>query len=364
MDDARSSTHLEAVAENRPRTWRAGSGALKTPALALLSAALLAGACEILARTDVAAHVLGPPSYGTRLRFFDLQMARLQTHARAGGVDCVFLGSSAVLHALDPRAFAAAYERKAGRRPRCFNFGLPGATVADVQALGRILTRDYRVDMLVYAITPRDVGQGALGPLLNESPWVKRRVTKLNFDGYLTEASTAFRYFLLFRRWLEPGRPEAFVGFPVREDGFFPAERTLDAGAFLTGWELGILKQGGRYEVRAFSGLVDLEKLGVDVVVAEIPRAPALARLEHAPDVAVRQVRAYEAFRSQVAAKAGGAGGVFIEAPPDDIVAGDGWADLVHMNARGAESFSSWLGARTAEVGAGNAVVARDGAGS
>jgi hypothetical protein len=201
--------------------------------------------------------------------------------------------------------------------------------------------------LLVYAMTPRDVGQGALGPLLKEAPWIKRRVEAFNVDGFLTEVSAAFRYSLLFRRWLEPGRPEPFVQFPIRDDGFFPCRRTLGDGDFLTGWELGILSQGGRYDVRAFSGLVDLTKHGNELVVAELPLPPAVTRARNTPQTVQRDDSRYRVFRSLLAEKATRVGAVLVEAPPPDEIPADGWADYVHMNARGAAAYSGWLGARS-----------------
>ena len=41
-------------------------------------------------------------------------------------MDCIFLGSPLVLMGVDPVAFGAGYEDRAGKRVRCFNFGVPG----------------------------------------------------------------------------------------------------------------------------------------------------------------------------------------------------------------------------------------------
>src|SRR6188474_926496 len=89
------------------RSWQVTTRPFKAAALALALGVGIAGACEVAARSDTARRHLPVPSYGTRIRFFDLQMARLNALVRDhGAVDCMFLGSSGVLHGLDPWEFA------------------------------------------------------------------------------------------------------------------------------------------------------------------------------------------------------------------------------------------------------------------
>src|SRR6185503_4142778 len=103
------------------RSWQASLRPLRGAAVVLAVMAAIAGAFEAAARTDAAKRLLPPPSYGTRIRFFDLQKARLDALVEKDGpIDCVFLGSSSAMHALDPRVFADVYEDKTGRRLRCF----------------------------------------------------------------------------------------------------------------------------------------------------------------------------------------------------------------------------------------------------
>jgi hypothetical protein len=335
------------------RSWQVTTRPFKAAALALALGVALAGACEVAARSDAARRHLAPPSYGTRIRFFDLQMARLNALVRAQGpVDCMFLGSSGALQALDPQVFAQVYAEKTGRRTRCFNFGLPGASVNDARALAPILKRDYGIRLFVYAFTVRDVSSGARALRLEDVPWVERRTAAFNLDGFLTDASAAFRYFAAFRRWLDPNREEPFVTFPIREDGFYPSVRVLSTAVVMTGWEMQMASQSqGNYDPRAFSSLMALAQNGTQVVALEIPRSETIVTSQWVPEPARSYTAAYQEFRARLADKARRAHAEFIEAPPPDTVPMDGWADLVHMNARGAAAFSGWAAARVADAG-------------
>src|SRR5262245_44626018 len=99
---------MHAVGE--PRSWPVNARPYRAAVLALSLLVAIAATCEIAARTDAAKRLLTLPSYGTRIRFFDAQMARLDALVRTQGpVDCALLGSSAALQALDPQAFSETY---------------------------------------------------------------------------------------------------------------------------------------------------------------------------------------------------------------------------------------------------------------
>ncbi len=341
-------------AAGEQRSWQVSARPFKTAALALALLAAIAAIAEIVARTDAVTRWLPPPSYSTRIRFFDQQMARLGAQVRAHGpVDCVFLGSSGALHAFDPQVFTQTYAEKTGRRLHCFNFGLPGASVADARAIAPILRHDYGVRLFVFGFTRRDVSTGALALRLEDNPWIKRRTAGFNFDGFLTDTSVAFRYFAAFRRWMDATREEPFATFRIREDGYFPSGWVLQRSAVVTGWELGMARQSvGIYDPRSFSRLMALADTGAEIVLVEIPRSEAMTSSVSIPEEARIDTPAYKEFLARLAAKAESSGIVLIERPPLEMIPIEGWSDYVHLNAHGAELFSRWAATRMAEASA------------
>ena len=319
----------------------------KTLALAALVLAVSAGAFELAARTEALSSRVRAPSYGTRIRFFDLQMERLQRYAEKGPIDCLFVGNSAVLQATDPEIFSDALAHRTGKRPRCFNFGLPGASARDVVPLSMILTRDFDVPLLIYPLTPRDVSKHALALRLEINRWVERRTVAFNLDGFLTESSHAFRYWLALQRDLGTGRAEPYVDFPIRDDGFFSAHRVRPGDDVITGGTHELLKQRGRYQNRWLSPIAYLPKRGTQVVLVELPATGLRSRsMETDPDDAAH------GFANRIAPLAEQEGVHLIRAPQERLIPEDGWADFVHMNARGAAHFSRWLAERVADANA------------
>src|SRR5713101_2683636 len=149
----------------------------KTPALALALLVLFLVASELTTRTASVRTRLLAPSVGSASRLFELQLARLNALVeRQGPVDCIFLGSSLVLMALDPEAFGTGYEGGSGKRIRCFNFGVPGSLVSDVGALADVLGEDYRPRLLFYGVSFRDFLDIAKGPRLEDLAWVQYRL--------------------------------------------------------------------------------------------------------------------------------------------------------------------------------------------
>jgi len=192
---------------NPSRSWQASPGALRTCALAgvvLVSALVVA---EIGARYRPLRAVLKAPSLGSSSRRFEMQFNSLERYAAsAGTVDCIVMGNSTALMGVDPNALTRGYEERTGHELRCFNFGVSGMTASAVGGIAPILVTLYRPWLLIYVISARDVGANVDGPLLAETPWVQYRQGRFSLEGWLVEHSAAFRYFLLYRQWLDPIR--------------------------------------------------------------------------------------------------------------------------------------------------------------
>ncbi len=326
------------------------AAAVKTPllALTLLLGVLIAG--EIAARSASVQALLPTPSIGSPSRMLDLQLAKIDALVRAeGGIDCLFLGNSLALFGMDPVAFASGLAARGGPSLRCFNFAVPGIAVSGTAAIAGILARDYRPAVMIYGVAPRDFNDDADAPSIEATPWIRYRYGIPTLDGWLAEHSRAYRYYLavagghlrdasMLRRFAA-GAPRGFLlnaTATVFDEAAFKSAQRLVSGQmeYPTSDE----------QLRALGGLLALRTtLGVQVALVALPLHLPAAQWPPAAMASYRRVMDRVQRSAQEA-------GVPFWTPPPDLVPGDGWVDLWHLNARGAESFSRWLGGRAASA--------------
>ncbi len=336
------------------RSWQVTRAAFATPALVLVFLTVLLGLVEAAARTERVTTRLLPPSVGSASRPFEVQLERFEAWVRRHGhPDCVFLGSSAVLMGVEPDVFAAAYERGAGGRMRCFNLAVPGMAASDTWALAAIVAEDHRPWLIVYGTSFRDFNVAATGPGLDRLPWVRYRLGHFSPEGWLVEHSRAYRYYLTYRGWNDPTqRRHMSRDFPGTESGFWPgpsipSERHEDLPRALSIVENEI--RPDRVSARhlaAFRRLLALQADGPQVLVVEMPGTEAFSAHVAASD-------AYRRFRGRLRRETRRGNAPLWEVGttiPAAVIPADGWRDAFHMSTKGAEALSHWLGTRVAEA--------------
>jgi len=316
-------------------------------AFALLGLILASG--EIAARSAFVRSHLGAPSVGSPSPLFDLQLAKLNALVdREGGIDCLFLGNSMVLFGLDPDAFDAAYEARTGQTLRSFNFAIGGITVSGVAAMARILAEDYHPWLIIYGLTARDFSAIADAPSIEATPWVRYRRGDSSVDGWLTDHSQLFRYFLRYGWQTQPATKLGQPDFAARAPrGFYPfAPATIfDAAAFDKA--RGLLSAQLRRDVSeqqraALNTVLQVSDTGVQLVILEMP--VHLDRSQWPEEATASYQRLMEEVRQ---AARGTATPIW---PPIEtqLVPEDGWFDVWHLNGRGASVVGRWLGERVA----------------
>jgi len=323
--------------------------AFLTPALACLLLVLAAGIAELVARTEAVRAALGAPSVGSPSRLFEQQLDSLDRYAASEQrLDCIVLGNSTALMGVDPDALSRAYHERMGHGLRCFTFGVAGMTASAAGAVAPILVERHRPWLLIYAASVRDVGQSVDGPLLASTPWVQYRQGTFSLAGWLTEHSAAFRWYLLYRQWVDPVRWRVASG-PLRTTpaGFMRFDPGMALSPAL--WEqtqctyAEIINQPpSQLELAGFSRLLELSGNGTQVVVVEAPVHETLRGwTRHVNDFyANATAHMRQAVRQQRVP--------FWRVATWRVVPAEGWADFVHLNPRGAARFSEWLGARIA----------------
>jgi len=333
------------------RSWQVTPAAFRTPALAVIGLVALLGVSEFMLRLPAVRAALYSPSVGSTSRAFELQLDGLDHYAASRDhVQCIVLGSSTAMMGVDPDALSSGYRERTGNELQCFNFGVLGMTASAAGAVAPILVNQYRPRLLIYVVSPRDVGQSVDGPLLANTPWVRYRRGQFSFNGWLTEHSATFRYYLLYRQWLDPVRwPAARNRANSTGAGFFPMNSSMlltpASWAHTQRTYAAIMNQPpSEPELAGLSRIMELAGNGTDVVVVEAPVHQQLRRwTQHVSDFYVSATaRIRQAARQHRV--------TFRRVPTWRVVPADGWADFVHLNRRGAARFSEWLGARIAVI--------------
>lgn len=331
------------------RSWQVTAAAWRTPALAVVMLTVALAGAELAARNPAIRDALHVPSVGSSSRRFELQLDSLERYAAAEGrVDCLIFGNSTALMGVDPEVLSGAYRAHTGQPVRCFNFGVSGMTASAAGAVAPILVGRYQPWLVIYVVSARDVGQSVEGPLLANDPWVQYQRGTWSLRGWLAAHSGAFRYYLLYRQWLDPSRwPAARSSGGTTRAGFFPIDARLSLSPAL--WEhtqrsyAAIINQPlSQPELAGFTRLLELSSRATQVVVVEAPAHERLRRwARHASSFYAEAIASMrQAARAQRVS--------FWRVPAWHIIPADAWADFVHVQRRGAARFSEWLGARIA----------------
>jgi len=332
------------------RSWRVTPAALLFPASVCAALVALLVVAEVTARRPAVRRALLTPSVGSPSRLFERQLAGIEAFAaREGRVDCIALGNSTALNGIDPQALDRGARAAGGGSLSCYNFGVAGMTASAAGAVAPILVDLYRPAVLVYIVSRRDVSPSVDGPLLANIPWIQYRHGDFSIAGWLTEHSRAYRYYLLYRQWLDPVRWRVVAGPSLTTTaGYYPIDKGLPLSPALLAhaqraYRDMVAQPISEPELRGLTRLLELADADTQLVVVEAPSHPRLrrwARATHSHARAMRQVQ-QETRRHQVP---------FWSVPLTRIIPADGWADFVHLNSRGAERFSHWLGARLSTV--------------
>ena len=135
-------------------------------------------------------------------QFVDVKLARLYSvNEEHGPLDCIVLGNSSVMAAIDPETLANEYRQRTGRSLECFNLGIPGLNLRSARLIGGLVSKLYRPSLLIVGLP---VGRGlSLQTVLQSNPWLRYHFGNRNLKGWLIEHSQAYRHYLRFRIWLE-----------------------------------------------------------------------------------------------------------------------------------------------------------------
>ncbi|NOY23587.1 MAG: hypothetical protein GXO70_08780 [Acidobacteria bacterium] len=203
--------------------WPFGLSLLK--AIVLLSVVVLS--TELVLRIPVVRRQLPPPVLGTGNLTFDVTWEYLQrTRGLYGHVDCMFVGSSMIKHAIEPELFQKRFREKSGHDIVCFNFGVSGMRSSEAGFYKSMVER-YHPSLIVCELTPLILYKGFLenqkSPLISQSPWGCFQLGKFSVKGWLLTHSLLFRYFMRLNMWIRsPSQYERLkrISRNMKMDGF------------------------------------------------------------------------------------------------------------------------------------------------
>jgi hypothetical protein len=222
-------------------------------------------------------------------------------------------------------------------------------TASAAGMIAPLLVQRFHPRLVIYIVSARDVGQSVEGPRLAADQWVQHQAGSFAPAGALATHSAAFRYYLLYRQWLDPSRwPAARSGSATTAAGFFALDRRLTLSPELWSRTRALYARIGRQslsqpELAGFSRLTDLSSQ-VPVVLIEPPAHPRLRRwVRHAGPFYADAIAAMRRTARQRHVP-------FWRAPTRRIIPPDAFADFVHLDRTGATRFSEWVGGRIARA--------------
>ena len=289
-----------------------------------------------------------PVAVGSANPTLDVKVGVLDRLAREqGGIDCIFLGSSVVNNGIDPALFTAAYAEQTGESLTCYNFGVPALTASTAGVLAEVLVERYQPRLLIYGFTLRALTEQASEAQrvyqdIIATPWLRWQRGQFDLRGWLTEYSAAYRSYLAYRNWMRQDFDHLLAQYTeAPPDGYTPFQstRAFDPAAITVPDYFAHFAPSEREEA-GFDTLLALNG-ATTVLVVEMPL----------PDFVIAAfdggTAAHGAVIEGLGRHAAGYGVSLWSTSSLGLVPGDGWAeDGFHVNERGADVFSAWLGAQ------------------
>lgn len=288
-----------------------------------------------------------------------LKYEMLREHVRQDGPsDVMVVGSSAVLSGVVPYAISMrlALRMDSGRRPRVYNFGVPGHSVLTYPFLVKlILATGDRPRLVVFQLSPRSIDSTANELLewattVESSPYARALDDDFRLRGRLSR-------FLLdhwFLRSYAPTLRGQLVGKPLPPRvsrgtwnpgrGYYPsAER--DPIALTRSHQRQLVAEwqtDTRFSDALDAAVEQARAAGADVMLVDFPMSKRLRSLMNHPR---RNLRGLDDFVEAAARR--------LEVPvarvPHNLAGRNDFADLTHLTTGSAQRYSRWLAARIAQ---------------
>jgi hypothetical protein len=324
--------------------------ALLTGLRALAIILVISFILEGLARTESAKDLMPDPGTGSQHPQFDEKLARLNARLDAGDpLNCLIVGDSGANRNLNPDVLRESYLTETGESLNCFNFALGGMSAKELDVLINLVLDFYTPDVLIYGVTPGQFGR-QLSNLVGDSAWAKYRQGTFSVEGFLSNESAAFAYYLGGIRWFlgDPRADQEAGSHALTPYGHDASTLKLDlsreqaAAIEARSDEVAVIQDK---QVKALDHILALQEKGIAVRLVEMPFHEINFRLADGE----LQRRFQEEFLAMIRDHASDANVPFIEVPDDMNIPDEQWKDSTHLNTWGADIFSAWLATELAQ---------------
>lgn len=281
----------------------------------------------------------------------DIKLSRLTELEKDRKIDCILVGNSMTDYSLYPAILNTLPLLKEERNPTCFNLAFEFMMPETSSEIAAIFKKRLSPSLIILGTSPVDFA--TIGDLytrnFTQSAWFKYQKNVFTLEGWLVENSAAYRYWLSFLKYRDPGYRSEMVnmnrlvnplGNQVREKENIqidiPEKVKFPDFAF------------NETDLAGFIRMLDMNTNETQVIVVEMPVHP-----EFLQNYVVGGVNGYEEhFIEPIQALLDERSIPLIRTQPwvDEIIPNDGWMDFSHTNEKGAHAFSHWVGQRLAEI--------------
>jgi hypothetical protein len=337
---------------------------VKTLCLTLVMLLIFIGVGEMIVRTEFFQLPLTPPQLGSSHYQLGHKFAWLHAEIKRNGpIDCIMLGNSIVGRAFNPEVFQNAYEEATGRDIHCFNFGINASAASSAAVLAHILVDEYHPRLLILGTDPRDYALLSSDPdvtTIVDSSWIRYRLGEFSLDGWLLDVSYLYRYRQHISRLLRFTFKDTLwsdtkLNFPILPNGLTeidkvnllvndppdPQDNTEEVAYFRKIYSPYVILDEN---MTALESIMQYNESGTQVVVVEMSMADGLYYFfENGEADYNRYIERISELASQYQVPVW-------RTEPLDLIPPDGWSDYIHLNPKGAFSFSAWLGKQVAAL--------------
>jgi hypothetical protein len=328
----------------------------RTIGLSLVILLIMFGLSEILLRASFLQSYLNQivPSLGSRHHQMELQLARLeQLYNSEGSVDCIFLGSSLTWLGFNANVFNEEFSSITGQDIRCTNLGIETLPANAAGELAEIVINRYQPRLLIYGTSARDYAvtiDSEDAHAVLDTPWLRYQLGHHSALGWLYSYSYLLRYAQMMSSLVHLDRDSlqeigssandlsGFLGKtrPAQEIHYQAAAK--DAQRWLQPYEI------RQENVDGLEQVLDEQSVETQVIIVEMPVNQSYF------DYFENGKSDYDRFVTQVASTTSSRDILFIRTSDSLQVQDEGWWDRSHMNMKGAEFFSTWLGDKIAQA--------------
>ena len=281
----------------------------------------------------------------------DIKFSRLSVLERDRKVDCLLVGNSMTDYSLYPAILNTQPLLKGERKPTCFNMAFEFMMPETSSEIAAIFKKRLNPALIILGTSPVDFA--TTGDLYTrnfiQSPWFKYQKDVFTPEGWLIENSYAYRYWLSFLKYRDPGYRSEMANMNMlvsplgnqvrqRENKKIEIPEKVKFPNFVF----------NDADLAGFKHILDMNSPQTQVVVVEMPVHP-----EFLHNYMEGGIVGYEEhFIKPIQLLLDQKGIPFIRTQPwvGEVVPEDGWMDFSHTNEKGAHAFSAWVGQRLAEI--------------